>query len=122
LKVIDGLEMTYRIPILFVPIIYQNNYIVEGGITNNFPINQVEDKESMLGVYVRGNNVIRNFNSFVLSIVDTFINLQPNNHRNNNNCFDIDLYNISIYSDQIDNQTIDFMINEGYQQTKKFFS
>ena len=122
LKVIDGIEMTYKIPVLFVPIVYQNNYYADGGITNNFPINQVEDKETMLGVYVRGNNSINNFSSFVLSVIDTFINLQPNNNRNNNNCFDIDLYNISIYSEQIDNQTIDFMINEGYQQTKKFFS
>ena len=121
LKVIDAIEMTYRIPVLFVPILYKNNYYADGGITNNFPINQVNDKNTMLGVYIRGNNRIVNFSSFVISVIDTFINLQPNNNRNNKNCLDIDLFDISIYSDKISDQSIDYMINEGYQQTKKFF-
>lgn len=121
LMVITGLEMTTRIPILFYPVKYKNDYIVDGGVTNNFAINQVIDKSTMLGVYVRGNNVITNFSSFVNSILDTFINLQPNNNRNNDNCFNIELYNIEVYSDKISNETIDLIINEGYQQTKNYF-
>jgi len=121
LMVIKGLEMSTRIPILFNPVKYKNEYIVDGGITNNFAINQIKDKTTMLGVYVRDNNVIRNFSSFIIALISTFINLQPNNHRHNDNCFDIELYNIASYSDKMSYQEIEMIINQGYQQTKKYF-
>jgi len=121
LMVIKGLEMSTRIPVLFNPIIYKNDYIVDGGITNNFAINQIQDKSTMLGVYVRDNNVIRNFSSFIISVLSTFINLQPNNHRYNDNCFNIELYDVSSYSEKVSNKDIDLIINQGYQQTEKYF-
>tara|TARA_B100001059_G_scaffold166705_1_gene166303 strand:+ start:52 stop:948 length:897 start_codon:yes stop_codon:yes gene_type:complete len=40
LSLIKALEMTSSVPLLFTPIIYENNYYIDGGLLVNYPINE----------------------------------------------------------------------------------
>jgi len=42
-SVLLALRMSISIPFLFTPVKYNNNLYVDGGITNNFPINYIKD-------------------------------------------------------------------------------
>jgi len=47
--VTTGITMTTSLPILFEPVIYNNNYYVDGGVFDNYPI-EMFDREELLGI------------------------------------------------------------------------
>lgn len=52
---IEAVTHSCNIPIIFHSIKYENKYIVDGGVTNNYPWNYISKKsENILGVLIRG--------------------------------------------------------------------
>ena len=51
-SVILALRISTAVPIIFSPIIYENEKYVDGGIVNNFPINHCS-KKSTIGFYIK---------------------------------------------------------------------
>lgn len=45
MSVMIAIRMSIAIPIIFSPVLYNNNYYIDGGIINNFPINYVTKKK-----------------------------------------------------------------------------
>lgn len=53
LSIISALDMTSRIPLLFTPYKYKDYLYVDGGITDQFPIDLFNPKEKTLAIYIR---------------------------------------------------------------------
>lgn len=64
LSVITALRMSISIPIVFTPIIYNDEFYVDGGLINNFPIKYC-NANSTLGLYIKNTNDMNNINSIV---------------------------------------------------------
>lgn len=51
LPILTAIRMSISIPFLFTPVIYNNNYFVDGGCIDNFPIHMYKDKiNDVLGI------------------------------------------------------------------------
>ena len=59
-KIIDALIMSISIPLLFNPIKYNNQYYVDGGLIDNYPITYFEnERKETLGILVSSNTINR---------------------------------------------------------------
>ena len=56
LEVLQLLLMTTALPIFFKPILYNDCYYIDGGISGNLPIECIDpNKDNYLGIYITGN-------------------------------------------------------------------
>lgn len=73
LKLWKAIRMSLGVPFLFKPFIYKNNYYVDGGLKNNFPI-ELFNSVDTLGIDITSKkqdmNTIFNLEKFILSLVD----------------------------------------------------
>lgn len=133
LKIWEGLYMTSALPILVQPYEYQNNIYIDGGITENFPINYVkpENIHKTIGIY---SDFQTNDNSFKEHFkTKNFVNyleysaeliklfFSKNIVQNPTNCIKLNFNKNSNASDTFNftmtkQQRIDY-INEGLDQT-----
>ena len=60
-----AIRMAISIPILFTPILFENQYYIDGGCIDNYPIGLFKDKlDDVIGLYVETNNrTIENINT-----------------------------------------------------------
>lgn len=59
LEVLHLLLMTTAIPLFFKPILYKDCYYIDGGISGNLPIEEIDvKKDNYLGIYISGNKDI----------------------------------------------------------------
>ena len=61
-SVILALRISTSVPIIFSPVIYENEYYVDGGIVNNFPLNHCS-KKSTIGFYIKNSDECNDINS-----------------------------------------------------------
>jgi predicted patatin/cPLA2 family phospholipase len=85
LSIITALRISFSLPIIFNPILYNNDYYIDGALTNNFPINKCNIK-STLGIFIKNScsNQMTNLLSLIygcLSIYSDMVSLKdcPNN-------------------------------------------
>lgn len=67
MSVITAIRISISIPVFFTPVLYNNDYYVDGCITNNFPIKYC-NKDTTIGLYIRINN-----NNNVTNIINIII-------------------------------------------------
>jgi predicted patatin/cPLA2 family phospholipase len=86
-SVITALRITVSIPFVLTPVLFEDEYYIDGGISNNFPINYC-NPDTTLGLLIK--NCIKNdlnnifdlyFNTFNI-IFDTYINRDIKNYNN----------------------------------------
>lgn len=127
LEILTALKMSYSIPLLFKPIIYNNQYYVDGALLNNFPIKYFKnDIKNTIGISLfPKKEIIKDLSSFIKNIMKSFtssiyINYYPENTiliNTKENFSILDLVNTYKVA-QIREQ----MVNIGYEQTKQFFN
>jgi NTE family protein len=118
------LRMSISIPFIFTPVSYNNYMYVDGGLTNNFPIDYFNDEiEKTIGIslsYLYDNN-LDSLDEYIYSIINCIYNCidiqKIKRYRNNvillnNNCKSIN-FNISIEKKKE-------LIREGYLKVIKF--
>ena len=90
-KVIDALIMSISIPLLFKPIKY-NDYYVDGGLTDNYPITYFEtERKETLGMLVTSSTLnqfnVNNIEDYLLGLCITSFNklikITINNYKKN---------------------------------------
>jgi NTE family protein len=69
-SVILALRISVSIPIIFKPVKYENEFYVDGGVVNNFPINHCSKKKT-IGFYIKNSysNEITSIKSLITSIL-----------------------------------------------------
>lgn len=116
-----ALQMSISIPFFFNPIIYNNNYYVDGALTNNFAIDYFEkDINETLGVSIfsKDEEDIESLDTYIYRILQCNFNYIDKKK--------IDKYkdnvvilesNINILDFNISDEKKDELINEGYNKT-----
>lgn len=61
MSVMIAIRMSISIPIIFSPVLYNNNYYIDGGIINNFPINYITTK-NYIGIITQFYPIDENIN------------------------------------------------------------
>ena len=138
MPVIDAMRASMAIPFIFSPVVYNNDYFVDGGATNNYPINffdytptDTEEKPLTLGIMLFSKNEIlrpkrENINDIgdysssvmELAMFNTGTVLYQGNV---NRTVFIDCGNIGILSFDISKKQKMELINSGYNAIKKYY-
>lgn len=118
MSVIIALRISISIPIIFTPVLFNNNYYIDGCITNNFGLNLC-NKNTTLGFLIK-NNELYKLESLQDLIIGTLcmLTLSSNNYSN------YEIININIFDDNvinfnINNIYIKKLINNGKKFAKK---
>ncbi|ULY68613.1 patatin-like phospholipase [Chlorella virus XW01] len=91
LSVLLAVRMSISIPLIFTPVIYNNNMYIDGFLSNNFPINKID---------IERNNYI------AINITKSYNNKNPNILEYMKGCIDIAIYNINKNQNNIKNNKI----------------
>ena len=70
MKVLVGLRMSFSVPIVFKPIIYDGCYYVDGGLVDNLPVSIFKNKDKCLCVYIDSDFVINSTVNYLMSLFD----------------------------------------------------
>ena len=76
MSVITALRITYSIPFLFTPVIHDDNYYIDGAVTDNYAIQLFENNnKKTMGVVLISKDIykcqIDNLENYLLSVVWT---------------------------------------------------
>ena len=80
MSVLTAIRISISVPIIFEPVLFNDDYYVDGGLTNNFPLNHCNPKTT-LGIYIK-NSCCNNMNDILelvkgcMSIISDTISLK----------------------------------------------
>jgi predicted acylesterase/phospholipase RssA len=129
MEILNAIRISSSIPLIFMPTVYENKLWLDGGMTENYPISLCDDEiENTLGICVN-DECLENCNiespkdlpEYLTQIFKCFIFSESlkNIIKYEKNTIKYS-YSMGIFSDfQIDKQTIENMIQSGYDQAKK---
>jgi predicted acylesterase/phospholipase RssA len=126
IKVITAIRISISIPIIFVPVEYNNKLWVDGALMDNYPIHLCKSHlNTVLGVYLNDkfeSSSIDNYEDYFLSIIQCLINGVSDNLIDNYklNTINIDL-KINMLEEKININNIMDIINKGYEEINLFF-
>ena len=125
-----ALRMSSNIPLIFKPYEYKKNLYIDGGITNNFPV----DLGEKYGNNILAINLYSNCNKYntsnILNYMYDIVSIPINQHMKNtienttNKTVIVNLCKnktISSFNFKLDTTTILDMFSDGYQQTSPYF-
>lgn len=79
MKVLDALQITMSIPFMFKPVLYNNNYYVDGGIYNPYPIKYAKNLKKTIGIFLKKDQkeinraiIIDSLSSYIYQILICF--------------------------------------------------
>lgn len=122
LEVCKLLLMTTAIPIFFKPILYENCYYIDGGLSGNLPIECIDpNKDNYLGIYISGNKEIdfKNEEYPILSFLNKILTVSSTNLDSYlDKCIVLEI-NESSTNFELTNEQKEKMIDFGYYETLK---
>jgi predicted acylesterase/phospholipase RssA len=94
MSVLTAIRISISIPIMFTPVHYNDNYYIDGGVVNNFPLNQC-NPNTTLGIYIKNsnNNMLENIISLSLGCISIITDGISMKHCINNNYDIIEIKN-----------------------------
>lgn len=119
LSVLEAVKMSCNLPFIFQKIMYNNEYITDGGITNNFPYNLISNRcNKTLGIALTNCQIKLSSKSYIgyifrLILLPTFSSTQHLVENAPDN-----VYIVEINTDMIN--ALDFTMND--EQKTKLFS
>ena len=121
-SVIMAIRMSISIPFIYTPVLYENNYYVDGGVTNNFLIELFKNEiENTLGFLIKDpdNNKISDIYEYIGSVFYSLIDTDREQMYNKYNIIllESEINSINI---NIDENTKKILIDEGYNNTKDY--
>lgn len=118
LQVVQAIRMSISLPFIFTPIIMNNDYYIDGGCSDNFPINIFKHQDKVLGIYIdNDSNSINTFEDYGFNIINTLTTTPIKNQNIIKLTININItkFNIS------DNQKEDLIIL-GYKKLLDYFN
>jgi len=108
MSVITAIRISISIPLIFMPVLYNNQYYVDGALTNMFPINHCNQETTIaINISYPDNFNINNIFDVLLNsiqivsktiscknkciIYDNIININPKNNYENDSFFDLNI-------------------------------
>ena len=124
MNIIDAIRISINITFFFNKIKYNDKYYIDGGVLNHYPINYCDNLDNTLGIccYKETDSQIKDFKSYLLSIINLFYNKEVKNITEEQRKKTI-FINCQLHPTNFDIPHDDIIkfINEGYENIKKFF-
>jgi len=122
-SVISALRISISVPIIFTPVKHEDEYYIDGGVVNNFPINHCS-KNSTIGFYIKNSNMnvitsIKDIITSVISITADTIN-SKNIKKYKKNIIEIKYHEFIYTKFDIDKEQILKLIKVGYDAANNF--
>ena len=127
MQCLTAIRMSCNLPIIFSQFKYLNCYYLDGGMTNNFAINKIEEDENVIAINTNFQSEINSKDKFkiheyIYNLICKFVNSEGKKNINSvhQNCdiIDIKKTNVSSIDFSITTQTKLNMFSYGYQITK----
>lgn len=115
-EVLLSIRMSFSIPLIFSPVIYNNKYYIDGSCLDDLICKNNDDT---LYLYINNDNKINNITSYFSNIINTLIY-----KKNINECKNLIIFNISnidTFNFNITKEKIEELYNLGYQKTYDYF-
>ena len=115
-EVLLSIRMSFSIPLIFSPVIYNNKYYIDGSCLDDLICKNNDDT---LYLYINNDNEINNITSYFSNIINTLIY-----KKNINECKNLIIFNISnidTFNFNITKEKIEELYNLGYQKTYDYF-
>lgn len=134
MSILLAIRMSCSIPILFNPILYNDDLYIDGGIYNNFPLEYFKNNmEDIIGINIKSKSKLDttsfiNYISYIISIISSRISLKLENNKCKN-IFTIEIddsmnniINILDIGNTYSKEKINEIINQGYNIIKNQFT
>jgi len=129
MQCLTAIRMSCNLPIIFSQFKYLNCYYLDGGMTNNFAINKIEEGDNTIAINTNFQGEIKNkdtdkfkIHEYIYNIICKFVNTEGKKNINNVhlNCdiINIKKTDVSSIDFSITTQTKLNMFSYGYQITK----
>lgn len=129
MQCLTAIRMSCNLPIIFSQFKYLNCYYLDGGMTNNFAINKIEEGDNVIAINTNFQGEIKNkdtdkfkIHEYIYNIICKFVNTEGKKNINNVhlNCdiINIKKTDVSSIDFSITTQTKLNMFSYGYQITK----
>jgi NTE family protein len=123
-SVIKAIRMSISIPFIYTPVLYDNNYYVDGGVTNNFLIDLFKNNiENTLGFLIKDpdNNKIEDIYEYIGNVFYSLIETDKEQMYSKYNIvlLESEINSINI---NIDEKTKQLLIDEGYKNTINYLN
>lgn len=124
MSVITAIRITTSVPIWFIPVNYNDNFFVDGGCMENYPISIFDnDLNSTIGIHLCDTKPsikhIENLEDYLIHLIYSFIegsNLKAS-HGYEQYTIKLDMSDISIFDLNINNKVKKKMFQFGYNKT-----
>lgn len=125
----DAVRMSMSLPVFYVPVLYNGIYYIDGGYLDNFPIDYLDmyhPDEQVLGFKMTGgvSNKITGWDTLMMNLLESAVEKIENLEiRDDDICrtVNIDTFGIVCTDFDISAETINKLIESGYNATEKFF-
>lgn len=109
-----AIRISISIPIIFTPVYYNNNHYIDGGVTNNFPLNYC-NKETTLGFYVNFSccNELKDIFSLSIGILNIYCDIISTKHKGDYNIIEIKNIKSEMTNFNLDKKQKQELINLG---------
>ena len=78
MKVLDALQITMSIPFMFKPVFYNNDYYVDGGLYDPYPIKYAKNLNKTIGIFLKKNDniskniIINSLSSYIFQVLNCY--------------------------------------------------
>lgn len=129
MNILNAVRMSISIPFIFTPVIYNDNYYVDGGIIDSFMYNYMvkeripKTKENKIIGVLLNDKINNNCDSFINYLMNIYYSLYSDLYGNLDfkNIININVENCNISTFKIKDKDIINIIKLGYVETINFF-
>lgn len=117
-EVLLSIRMSFSIPLIFSPVIYNDKYYIDGSCLDDLICNK-ENNNNCLCLYINNDNEINNITSYFSNIINTLIY-----KKNINECKNLIIFNISnidTFNFNVSKEKIEELFKLGYDKTYDYF-
>lgn len=108
MSVLLSVRISISIPVIFTPVLYNDDMYLDGGIVNNFPLNHC-NKETTLGLYIKNStsNKLTNIFTLLIGCVGMFCDTVSRKYCPDINFNDYNIIEIENYDAELTNFNLD---------------
>ena len=121
MNVLIGLRMSFSVPIVFKPIIYDGCYYVDGGLVDNLPVSIFKNKDKCLCVYIDSGFVINSTVNYLMSLFDFIGSTKNIKEMNLKNIITLNI-TMGCTNFKFSRDEIDKFIKYGYSMFNKWYN
>jgi NTE family protein len=118
MSVITAIRISISIPLIFTPVLYNDNYYVDGALVNNFPINYC-NIQNTIGINIttlNNNNKLDDITTFINNCMHIILKKQYNSL----NIIELNIINYNAINFDISFKEKEELINNGYNIASKY--